>query len=351
MFHSCRVLLLLSFFSGLLCAAFPGLRYLDDIGDLGIPGEPRTSVQFGRTLAVWADGRIRFRGRDDDGKQWEAVLPVSQGLGRTSVWQADFDHNSRQDLLIASFPPKLGRCTIQVTLSFLLFNDQGRPVPWVIQTYASSFDRPAILADFNHNGRAELVVTDCVYSDPSDTSRFGVDRHITGIYEARDAAWSLIQPAHLDVYTTLVRKSLHLRAPFDRLYVPNPVEWTDQGNRLNRPSTPPIQLTAVTTASEECRGVRLPPVVNGELQRGWKDPCEELGHNRLRLSNGTVCYDWPIVMLDDKDGREIVAGSEDPEPLLPKILRKIIDRRLEVVRSGQRDPKRCSPALLWAISR
>jgi len=350
MFHSFRVLLLLSFFSGLLCAAFPGLHYLDDIGDLGIPGEPRTSVQFGRTQAVWADGRIRFRGHDDDGKQWEAVLPVSQGLGRTSVWQADFDHNSRQDLLIAAFSSKSGRCTDGVTLSFLMFNVHGRPVPWVVQTSTRSFNVPAILADFNHDRRAELVVTDCEYSDPSDTSRFGVDRHITGIYEAKDAAWSIIQPAHLNSYTTLVRKSLHLRAPFDRLYPPNPAGWADQGNRMDPRQEPPVQLAALLTPSEECRGpVHLPPVVNGALQRGWKDPCDELGHDRMRLSNGTVCYDWPIVMLDDKDGREIVAESEDPEPLLPTILRKIIDRRLEVVLTGQRDPKRCSPVLLWAI--
>ena len=184
-----------------------------------------------------------------------------------------------------------------------------------------------------------------------DTSRFGEDRKITGIYEAKDAAWSLIQPAHLDVYTTLVRQSMHLHPQFSRLLPAKPAEWPDQGNRMDPRQEPPLQLAAVLTPSEECRGpVHLPPVVNGELQRDWKDPCDELGHDRIRLSNGTVCYDWPIVMLDDRDGREIVAESEDPEPLLPKILRKIIDRRLDVVLAGQRDPKRCSPVLLWAIS-
>lgn len=351
MFHSCRVLLLLSFFSGLLCAAFPGLRYLGEVGHLGTPSDPRTSVRFGRAQAVSVDDGIVFRGRDNDGKKWQAILPVSGGVAFTAVWQGDFDHNSRQDLLIAAFPSENGRCTDGVTLSFLMFDDHGRPVPWVIETHALSSQLPAIFADFNHNRRAELVVTDCEYSDPSDTSRFGVDRHLTGIYEAKDAAWSIIQPAHLNSYTTLVRKSLHLRAPFDRLYPPNPAGWADQGNRIDPRQEPPVQLATLLTPSEECRGpVHLPPVVNGALQRGWKDPCDELGHDRMRLSNGTVCYDWPIVMLDDKDGREIVAESEDPEPLLPKILRKIIDRRLDVFLAGQRDPKRCSPVLLWAIS-
>jgi len=88
-------------------------------------------------------------------------------------------------------------------------------------------------------------------------------------------------------------------------------------------------------------------VVDGKLQTtGWKDPCDELRHNRIQLSNGTVCYDWPTVVLDSENGREIVAESEHPEPLL----QRIIDQRRTVVLAGQRDRNRCSPTLLWALS-
>lgn len=341
----CTWLILFGLCSSPAWAGFPGLRYLGDIGDLGIPGNPRTSVRFGRVKVVSSSDGILFQGRDDDGKRWQAALPVAQGLGSTAVWQADFDHNSRQDLLIAAYYPKNGRCTIEVTLSFLLFNDHGQPVPWVIQTEAPSWSVPAIFADLDHNGRAELVATVCTYSDPSDHSRFGADHRITGVYKAKNAAWSLVKPSNLAPYTSLVRQSHRFHRGFDLLLPSNPADWTDQGNRLDAPGSPPIEVVSVMTASESCRGVRLPPIVDGRIQiEGWKDPCDEEGHNRIRLSNGTVCYDWPTVVLDDENGREIVAGSEHPEPLL----QKIVKQHHSVTLAGQRDPNRCSPALLWA---
>jgi hypothetical protein len=297
----------------------------------------RTSVQFGRTQAVWADDSVRFQGRDDDGKRWQAVLPFKQGLGYTAVWQADFDHNSRPDLLIASYDPRNGRCTDGVTLYFLLFNDHGQPVPWVIQTHAPNSRQffPDIFADLNHNGRAELVVTDCAYSYSEPRPRSGEDRSITGIYEAKDATWSLIKPANLASYTALIN---------DQLLPANSSDWLDQGNRLDPRGSPAIRLTAVFAASDSCRGVWL-PIVDGRVQEGPRDNCDELGHDRMQLSNGTVCYDWPTVMVDGEDGREIVAESAHPEPLL----QKIIGQRRTVVLAGQKDPNRCSPVLLWAL--
>src|SRR5487761_2161835 len=115
-------------------AGSSGLRFLDDIGDLGTDNS-RTFVQLGSTRAVWANDHIRFEGRDDQGKPWQALLPVSRGLGKSEVWQADFDRNSRQDLLFAGFSSPSGRCLDIVTLSFLMFDEQGRPVPWVLKTY------------------------------------------------------------------------------------------------------------------------------------------------------------------------------------------------------------------------
>src|SRR5262245_2778871 len=121
--------------SSSLWAAFPGLRYLGEIGSLGTELDPRAVVRFGHTLARGTDDGVRFQGTDDDGVKWQAVLPLSGGVGFTTVWQADFDHNSRPDLLIAAYPGvRSGRCLDEVTLSFLLFNDRGQPVPWVIES-------------------------------------------------------------------------------------------------------------------------------------------------------------------------------------------------------------------------
>jgi hypothetical protein len=327
-------------------AAFPGLRYLGDIGDLGMPGNSRTFAQLRQIRAVWTGGGVRFRGRDNAGKSWEASLPVATGaIAHTDVWQADFDRNSRADLLIAAHSASNGRCVDEVTLSFLLFNEHGQPVPWVIRTRAPYSHRsnpvPAIFSDLNHSGRAKIVVTDCIYGDPT---LLGEDRSIIGIYEARDATWSLVKPARLEPYVALVRQNHRIRPRIDRLLPTNPSDWPNQGNRLD-PHASPIHLTAIVSASVSCRGpVRLPPMVDGKFQKDWKDPCDELGRNRIQLSDGTVCYDWPTLVLDNQNGREIVAASEHPEALL----QSIVEQRLPVVLAGQRDPNRCSPVLLWA---
>ncbi len=158
-----RWLIFLWLFPVGLPAATPLLRCLGDI-NLGMPGEPRTTLPFGRAWAVLSkDGRVHFQGHDDRGELWQAVLTVSEGMGFTTIWQADFDHNSHLDLLVASLASQSGHCINEVTSSFLLFDDRGRPVPWVIRTRMPAYGRfprePAVFAELN--GEAELVVTDC----------------------------------------------------------------------------------------------------------------------------------------------------------------------------------------------
>jgi len=334
--------------SGYIRAASPSLRYLGELGRLVTGGGSRTPVRFGHTEAVSrGDGRVRFQGRDDSGKGWQAALPINGGIGYTTVWQADFDNNSRPDLLIAAYFPKNGRCIDEITLSFLMFDRGGRPVPWVIQTRMPGSQRfppiPAIFTDMNHKGRTELVVTDCAYGDPA---LLGEDRSITGIYGAKDAKWKLVRPARLDSYVALVRRRYAFRPDADRLLPTNPADWLDQGNAF-APATDPVQVKAVLPASPSCRGVRL-SIVNGEVQRDSKDPCDEIGKNRIQLSDGTICYGWPTVMIDRNRKREIVTESESSD--LHQLLQEIVEQHYTVVLAGQRETGRCSPTLLWARS-
>jgi hypothetical protein len=343
--HHWLVLLLIG--SGHIRAASFELRYLGEIGHLGTSSDSRTAIRFGRTPAVsTGDGGVVFQGRDDSGKAWQANLGIVGGIGFTTVWQADFDRNSRPDLLVAASFSGNGRCSDEITLSFLMFDRGGRPVPWVIQTRMPPSQRyppvPAIFAPMNQNGRTRLLVTNCEFSDPAVN---GDERSITGIYEAKDATWRLVRPARLEPYLALVRQRHKVRLEQDRLLVPSPGGWLDQGTEANRASE---RLTAVLNASPSCRGpVRLPPVVNGQLQAaGWKDPCDEIGENRIQLSDGTICYGWPTVIMDRANKREIVAESEssDPQPLL----KEIVAEQFTVVLAGQRETRRCSPTLLWA---
>jgi hypothetical protein len=129
-------LALVALCASLPAAGFPELRYLDEIGYLGMVQDPRTSVKFGRVTLTSTDVGGVFQGRDDRGKRWKATVPIHAGVAFTSLWQADFDHNLRPDLLIAAFAASNGRCIDRATRTFLMFNDRGQPVPWVIGTRA-----------------------------------------------------------------------------------------------------------------------------------------------------------------------------------------------------------------------
>jgi hypothetical protein len=322
------------------------LRYLGEVGHLWPPFSSLKSITFGSIRVVPnADGELRFIGRDDHQSQWTATVPVGSGVGFTDVWQADFDRNGRQDLLIAAYFPQNGRCVDEITLLFLLFNERGQPVPWVMHTRMLTGRRtpvtPAIFVDPEYDGRMRLVATDCSYSTPP---RFGEDRSITGIYVAENASWRLVRPANIADYIALVRRSYRFQPGHDELLSPDPTRWHDQGNTLDTHGPPPVKVKAVLPGSPECRGVRL-AVVGGRVQRPANDPCDVAGKDRIELSNGTVCFGWPTTVIDGPGGREIVA---DPDHLRTA-LERIVNEQRTVVFAGQTDPERCSPTIAWAM--
>jgi hypothetical protein len=335
--------------AGNLCvqaASSSGLRYLGEVGHLWPPFSSSRSRVFGHIrVTSEPDGELRVAGYEDDRRPWRATVPVGSGVGFTDVWQADFDRNGRQDLLIAAYAPKNGRCIDEITLSFLLFNDHGQPVPWVIRSRKPAGKRepvtPAIFADLEHEGRMHLIVTDCSYSSPP---RVGEDRSITGIYVAENATWKLIRPANLADYVALVRRSHRFRPNDDELLATDPMRWPDKGNTMDLHGQPPVRLKAVLTASPDCRGIRI-PIVNGRVERLANDPRDVLGKERIELSNGTVCFGWPIAVIDRRDEREIVA---DPDRL-HTALQQIVTEQRTVVFAGQSDAERCSPTIVWAM--
>ncbi|HEX5226588.1 MAG TPA: hypothetical protein VFW44_02715 [Bryobacteraceae bacterium] len=332
-----------------LCGAQPSIRYLDEIGHLASDVDTGKVVTIGPArLVSTGAGKIGLQGRGSNGRTWRAYLPIDGGLGYTTAWEADFDRNGKRDLLIASEFPKNGRCIDPVTLSFLMFDNQGMPVPWVTQTQRPGKNAllalPAVLTEIERDGRLQLVTTDCEYSAPPVV---GEDRSIKGVYEANDTMWRLVRSSHIDAYRSLVLRKYRIDSAFTRLLPTVPDNWLDQGNTFD--ATGPLQtITSVLAASPNCRGVRLPPVVDGRIlpRTQWKDPCDEVGSNRIQLSNGTTCYGWPTVMLDRNNVRDIVGASELSE--LEPLLKEIAAKRYPVVLAGQKELGKCSPSLLWA---
>jgi hypothetical protein len=313
-----------------------GLRFLGEVGHVGPPFDQRTFANVGLAKVSPGDA-FPVTGVDDAGKRWRADVPVWDGIGWTDAWSGDFDGNGRLDLMLANYVPRSGRCVDIQTITFLMFDDRGRPVPWTIHTAipegGGQGKNPAIF-----DGRSRIIAMDCAYSDPSGDVN-GVDRAVTGVYEAQNGHWKLVRSADLGLLDRVLRqyagRGVHLR-PVD------PQGWMDHGNAgVQRRD---VRVAGVMPIDKGCAPVRL-PVENGRVVRQERDPCEVLGKNRLVLSTGETCFGWPTVVIDRASGRDMM--SED-SPLIEAELRRLARAQIPVTVFGRRDAAECSPVMLWA---
>jgi hypothetical protein len=311
-------------------ARFP-MKYLDDVGQLGFDPNKK-SVDLGLASVFSENGdALRFEGQDRKGEAWRVWVPQNGAGGWTEVWTADFDHNGQPDLLIASHPTLNGRCVGRADLLFLLFDQYGRPMPWYVSTEIPNGKKfpylPALLLDVNHDGRAEIVSTNCAYGDREHWT----DWSITGIYEARDAQWIPLRNANVDPY-----RRAATRANGVKEWLPiKPNEWRNQIAGFNAPSS--IKLDRLIPSDESCRGVRI-NVVDGRVETPLNDPCDEFQYQHASYSDGHTRRGWPCVVIDGPRGRDIfIAHNEDA-------LRRVIREGFSVKLLGDD----AEPSWLWA---
>jgi hypothetical protein len=106
---------------------------------------------------------VRLTGAGKSGKQWEAYVD-----NLDEVWRADLDGNGTQDYVFFGGGPYFnGRMTPLFSLSFLLMDDQGIPVPFFTAVYhGENGDGIKHLVDLN-DGHAGLLIS--TYDEiPSD---------------------------------------------------------------------------------------------------------------------------------------------------------------------------------------
>jgi hypothetical protein len=104
------------------------LHYLGEIGHLGTQFDERKSVSFGPVMITTLEnGTARLQGKDDHGRYWSAILVSEGGVGFTDVWQADFDHNGRPDLLVATVFPKTVAASLRLLFSSCFSTRMGCP--------------------------------------------------------------------------------------------------------------------------------------------------------------------------------------------------------------------------------
>jgi hypothetical protein len=316
------------------------MKYQGEVGHLG-GLDPRTSANLGiARVFPEPDGDLRFEGRDAAGKRWRVWLPAAAGVGGTDVWTADFDHNGRQDLLISAMFPKNGHCTDGTTLYVLMFDQMGRPVPWVMpsHTFDGYGNPPVGVVDTNGDGRAEIVTVSCEYSDQLATGVLE-DRQISGIYEARDARWYPLRNSSDHPYLAIVNPRAGEDRRIARWLPTDPAKWPDflagfDGQQLT-------QLRSLITSAAGCGGIRL-PIVDGRVVSSADDPCDSLKYDRVVFSDGEPRQGWPFVVIDSSDGRDVFLSNKTA-PLI-NLLK--VGYRFKALGDDKE-----SPSLLWANGR
>jgi hypothetical protein len=174
------------------------------------PQSHGSRIELAGGLAVEPDGEVangiaRITGVARNGHRWNFHQPVNQKKpGWTSLWTADFDADGQRDLLIASTKPEGGVCPQMVTITIVLFDGAGRPVPHVLETLLpgamafplAQFWLPSLpgpkgppywpihITDANGDGRAEFAPITCEPSLQAAEDPIAIRR----IYEAGPGA-------------------------------------------------------------------------------------------------------------------------------------------------------------------
>jgi hypothetical protein len=215
-------------------------------------------------------------GKDSDGKPWTLQLgPV--GMGDQQLYAGDFDHNGREDYLIATDTGAVGMAAPSWT-QFVMLASDGRPVPWLRRGYADP--RKIRFSDFNRDGRLEWTDT-----------RYGAsnrDQHnywTSTLYEARDAHWHPVTSPHGGVVS------------------PQFTQYNHEANRRPFPLTesekPPVEnLGSAPTWEEPVAVTHWQPGQprTAEFQYPRKGLADHYFQNesrespQLTLSNGETCF-------------------------------------------------------------
>jgi hypothetical protein len=252
------------------------LRYAGEIGHMR-PGERKS---LGTSLVARLEGKegdpVRIDGQDRHGKPWRLDYSPTGGVGFTTVWTADFNADGQPDVLIESLFPGLGACVDAATVTLLLFDENGRPNPWPMETMLPHRTRseefpfkPVYAVDVNRNGRAEFILTDC-------SREKGYS--ISGVYEAGTAGdLAVVQNANLTAYRRIAG-GLPIRSVSD---------WAEPRARLM--NAPPVTLTGLDSEGIGCD-------VN----------CRNPVENETLLGDGRRIQGWPdTVVVDLPEGRDI----------------------------------------------
>ena len=127
---------------------------------------------------------VRLHSAGKSGKAWEVHMCCLD-----EVWRADLDGNGTPDYIFFSNGPYFnGRTTPLFSMSILLMDSQGLPVPFFTVVYQGENGGGTNgLVDLDHDGRAELLIStyDEAVSDPH-AGVFSSGHWVTQLYRFRN---------------------------------------------------------------------------------------------------------------------------------------------------------------------
>jgi hypothetical protein len=278
-------------------------------------------VTFDGISAIATDGEVRLSGVGKSGKRWEAHISSVD-----EVWRGDLDGNGTQDyVLFATGPFGNGWAAPSFSLSILLMDHDEMPVPFFTLVYTGeNGDGIKHLVDLNHDGRAELLISD--YDElPSDAyvGGFCSGHWVNQLYRFTDLGAEEIAGTAGGIRFPLVHNWSYRgtecakeQKPFSRVETPVPHDY-----ETNRRSV----ITAIRSASNDLGVVAIKPV------RGCK----------------TIAAD--AVLYDRARARRIAfpnLHSDYSERLLNRI--RNAHAHVELRGLTKLDGDGCSVELLWA---
>lgn len=260
-----------------------------------------------------------FSGKDRQGKPWSVRLGEKMGLGG-DIFTADLDRNGIRDVLMI-FPTGGNGLAPSSHILALMFDSQGRPVPFEAEGYYDSDSKSILeLVDLNRDGKAELVFMN-----------FDDGYWITNIYTVSDARWRRI------------------RGRFASRSFPLYTRFTNRPNRVpvapareRKPFAPDLSNNA--------------PLLTGRLlsftwakedadENDFSFVIEDLKGARIS-SDPDDWFTTTAFVFDGADGRQIVSPWADKK-LLNALLEESIKAGYKVSLYGRRSAKGVSPELVW----
>lgn len=272
------------------------------------------------------DGSLVVSGADRNGFTWHVTFPNEPG--GCSAWKADLDHNGRTDLIVATFDPNSGGK--DVTLTILMIDDQGRPVPWQSRGYFD-VDNKGVreLLDLNGDGSAELLVLQI------EGDKFNGTRSLISLYKAKNAYWMRSAGVYGGVAFPL-KKPSNGRFREEEDLSTEPVQ-----------SGPIFRVESLIRGSQDDCGVQLPVnrTVNGSavVDSAKVGELEAKCFDRMVLSNGYTSRLPKIVVIELRETRRAAIGSVE------QLAAEVRDSRLSVRLSGISCDTGCRPFMLWAF--